>query len=77
MMGGCVNDVIHDFQLIEEEASQLGLRMKTEIICDDMCTCDAELSMAPELQVAHCSELSILGSPIGEKELLSLQTLKS
>ena len=30
-VGECVNDVIHDFQLIEE-AGQLGLKLKTKII---------------------------------------------
>ena len=37
-IGGCVEDVIHDLQLVEEEAGRAGLqlnRRKTELICDD------------------------------------------
>ena len=52
-IGGQVEDIIHDLQLVEEEASHIGLRLnraKTELVCDDACTRNAVLSVASELR---------------------------
>ena len=54
IIGGCAEDVIHNLQLLEDEADLVGLKLnyaKTGLICDDVCARDAALSVAPELQV--------------------------
>ena len=70
-LGGSVEDVLSDFRLVEEVAAELGLslnRSKTELICDDLASCEAFLSEVPGLQVVSCSEASLLGSPVGSVE---------
>ena len=48
-MGQCkwpVQVVLHDFKLVEEEATSLGLQLnwsKSEIVCDDVQVCEAML----------------------------------
>ena len=72
-IGGCVEDVIHDLQLVEEEAGRAGLqlnRRKTELICDDPSACDAVLSAVSELQVINCGHTTLLGTPIGSVGLI-------
>ena len=57
-IGGCVEDVINDIPLVEEEAGRAGLqlnRRKTELIYDDPSACDAVLSAVSELQVITCT----------------------
>ena len=72
-IGGCVEDVIHDLQLVEEEAGRAGLqlnRRKTELICDDSNACEAVLSAVSELQVITCGQATLLGTPIGSVGLI-------
>ena len=70
-LDGSVEDVLSDFRLVEEVAAELGLSLnqsKTELICDDLASCEAFLYEVPDLQVVSCSEASLLGSPIGSVE---------
>ena len=49
-IGASVEDVLHDFRVVEEVAADLGLslnRKKTELICDVETTCEAFLSKVP------------------------------
>ena len=72
-IGGQVGDIIHDLQLVEEEASHIGLRLnraKTELVCDDACTRNAVLSVASELQVTNTGQATLLGTPIGSLGLI-------
>ena len=72
-IGGCVEDVIHDLQLVEEGAGRAGLqlnRRKTELICDDPSACDAVLCAVSELQVITCGQATLLGTPIGSVGLI-------
>ena len=53
-IGGSVEDVIHDLQLVEDEAGLAGLKLnhaKSELICDDVCAHDAVMSVFSGLQV--------------------------
>ena len=66
--GGLVEDVLHDFQVVEEVASDFGLslnRKKTERICDEETTCEAFLSKVSGIQVvaytANDRTLPIIG----------------
>ena len=72
-IGGQVEDVIHDLQLVEEEASHIGLRLnraKTELICDDACTRNTVRSVTLELQVTYSGQATLLGTPIGSLGLI-------
>ena len=67
-LGGCWEDVINDLQLIEEEASSLGLqlnRSKTELICPDHATRSLVLSAFPGVRVVNVEDAELLGSPLG------------
>ena len=72
-IGGSVEDVIHDLQLVEEEAGRAGLqlnRRKTQLICDDPNACEAVLSAVSEFQVITCGQATLLGTPIGSVGLI-------
>ena len=60
-IGGSVEDVLRDFQVVEESAADLGLSLKIELICDDESACEGFLSKMPKLQVVSCSLASLLG----------------
>ena len=53
---------------MEQEATELGLhlnRKKTELVCDDVASCEVFLTSVPGLHVVNCSQATLLGSPIG------------
>ena len=65
-LGGNWKDVISDLNLIEEEASELGLKLnrsKTELICSDNTTRGTFLSSFPGLRVVNIEHAELLGSP--------------
>ena len=67
-IGGCVEDVMHDLQLVEEEPGLVGLLLnhrKTELICDVASTRDTVLSVVSELRVNTCGQATLLGTPVG------------
>ena len=72
-LGGPVQDILHDFKLVEEEEASLGLqlnRSKTEVVCDNVKVCEAMLHVceAPRLRVVNCSMATLLGSPVSSAE---------
>jgi hypothetical protein len=79
-IGGSVEDVIHDLQLVEDEAGLAGLKLnhaKSELICDDVCARDAVMSAFSGLQVIAREQATLLGTPIGSVDLInSILTLK-
>ena len=69
-LGGNLEDVLCDLQLVEREAEELGLqlnRAKSELVCEDSGTRDSMLRAAPGLQVVDMDHAEILGSPVGSK----------
>ena len=67
-LGGRVNSVLEDLQLVECLALELGLqlnRKKTEVIGQAQAV-EEVLLFAPDLQVVPMEEAELLGSPIGE-----------
>ena len=61
--------MISDLNLIEEEATELGLKLnrcKTELICSDNTTRDTVLSSFPGLRVVNIEHAEHLGSPLGD-----------
>ena len=70
-LGGSMEDVLCDLQLVEREAAALSLqlnRAKSELTCDDPGTRDLILRVAPGLQVVDIDHAEILGSPVGSKK---------
>ena len=68
-----IQDILHDFKLVEEEGASLGLqlnRSKTEVVCDNVKVCEAMLHVceAPRLGVVNCSMVPLLGSPVSSAE---------
>ena len=67
-LGGSVESVLQDFQLVEREAAELGLQLncsKSELICCDSSSMDAILSEAPGLHITSCDQAMLLGAPLG------------
>ena len=67
-LGGRVNSVLEDLQLVECLAPELGLQLnhkKTEVIGQAQAV-EEVLFSAPDLQVVPMEEAELLGSPIGE-----------
>ena len=63
-LGGNLEDVLCDLQLVEREAEELGLqlnRAKSELVCEDSGTRDSMLRAAPGLQVVDMDHAEILG----------------
>ena len=72
-IGGSRDDVLADLQLMENEAATLGLKLncsKTELVSSDVGAQNSILSIVSELKVVPCSQVSLLGTPIGSLELL-------
>ena len=70
-LGGSAESVLHDLQLVEREAAELGLQLncsKSELICCDSSSRDAILSEAPGLLITSCDQAMLLGSPLGGLE---------
>ena len=72
-IGGSRDDVLADLQFMENEAATLGLKLncsKTELVSSDVGAQNSILSIVSELKVVPCSQVSLLGTPIGSLELL-------
>ena len=70
-LGGTGETVLHDLQLVEQEAGQLGLNLnhsKSEVITKDCNTTAAMLEVAPDLCPVSTERATLLGSPIGGQE---------
>ena len=67
--GGDLGDVLHDFEVFEQEAAELGLLLnqrKSEVICGDQFTRDTFLASIPEASFIDPADAFLLGSPIGD-----------
>ena len=72
-IGGSRDDVLADLQLMEDEAATLGLKLnrsKTELVSSNVVVQNSILSIVSDLKVVPCSQVSLLGTPIGSLELL-------
>ena len=73
-VGGSMQDVLGDLDLVERMAPDLGLqlnRSKSELICDDQSVSEAMLLEAPGLHLLSRDVADILGSPIGNIDHVS------
>ena len=75
-LGGTLTDVLQDLQLITKEAHSLGLQLKygkSEIISNNTTIIQAMLTAVPGLQVTEPKCTTLLGTPLGQYLLLSVQ----
>ena len=73
-LGGSVESVLRDLQQLEIVAAELGLQLnhqKSELICDDVPTKEAMLLEILGLRSVHCSNATLLGTPIGSEECIN------
>ena len=73
-LGGDREEVLHDFNIFEQEPADLGLRLnqhKSEVICEARDTEKYVLSFIPGASVVASSDACLLGSPIGDIESVS------
>ena len=73
-LGGSLQTVLHDLDLVKEKAAELGLELnlsKSELVCDDESTCEAFLSQAPGIRRVSCGKASLLGTPLGSVDSIS------
>ena len=74
-VGGTLEDVQHDVDLIEREAGELGLVLnhkKSEIITNDPSSRSSILAQMPDALVVEPQSATLLGSPLGNVESISL-----
>ena len=73
-IGGSLESLASDLQIIEEKGLELGLRLnitKSELICKDESAahCQILLSEFPRLQVTPSDNAVLLGSPLGDASM--------
>ena len=74
-VGGTLEDVQHDVAFIEREAGELGLVLnhkKSEIITNDPSSRSSVLSQMPDALVVEPQSATLLGSPLGNVESISI-----
>ena len=74
ILGGPVEAILQDLQQLELDAAELGLQLnhgKSELICDEGSTRETVLQKVPGLRQVGCSQVTLLGSPIGSEEAIS------
>ena len=74
-LGGPMEDVLHDLNIVEREGAELGLHLnyrKSEVIGVDKDTRDAILSFLPGARVVDPLRATLLGSPIGDVSSISI-----
>ena len=72
-IGGSAEDIDCDLRIVEYEAGLAGLELnhaKTELICDDVVTCNAVLSTFSEFKQICCDRAKLLGTRIGSVGLI-------
>ena len=70
-IGGCLDDVLNDLKLIEEESKDLGLHLnmnKSELISHYEDSLQTPLSNYPGLQLYSPNAATLLGSPLGDTD---------
>ena len=80
-LGGQLNDVLSDLEVVVRQAEELGLRLnreKCELIGVDDDTLKKSLSMAPGLRIVDPEFATLLDSPIGDvkgiEEVIEIKT---
>ena len=66
-LGGNLEEILCDLQLIEKEAADLGLhlnRNKSELICEDLTTRDQILRAAPGLHTTDMDQAETMGASV-------------
>ena len=73
-LGGKVEDVLHDLDLVEREGAELGLilnHQKSEIISSDNAARGSVLCAIPGARVIDPEKATLLGSPVGDIDCIS------
>ena len=73
-LGGDVEMLQHDLELVEQEGAELGLRLnhlKSEVVCSIPDIRNSILSFLPGASVVDPSSATLLGSPIGDVHSIS------
>ena len=73
-LGGKVEDVLHDLDLVELEGAELGLilnHQKSEIISSDNAARGSVLCAIPGARVIDPEKATLLGSPVGDIDCIS------
>ena len=73
-LGGSEDDILHDLEVINNAADELGLMLnmqKCELITCSSTIRDSILSVSPQLQVTMPDSVSLLGSPLGDIDCIS------
>ncbi len=73
-LGGTVDDLKHDLDLVDREGAEIGLwlnREKSEIVCADCDTSNAILPSLQGAQVVYPAKATLLGSSIGDLSSVS------
>ena len=73
-LGGSEDDILHDLEVINDAADELGLMLnmqKCELITCSSTIRDSILSVSPQLQVTMPDSVSLLGSPLGDIDCIS------
>ena len=73
-LGGNVDNLTHDLEVVEREGAEIGLRLnmeKSEIICANPNTTDSILSSLRGAQVVEPTKATLLGSSIGDVHSIS------
>ena len=73
-LGGSEDDILHDLEVINNAADELGLMLnmqKCELITCSSTIRDSILSVSPQLQVTMPNSVSLLGSPLGDIDCIS------
>ena len=64
-IGGSAEDIIRDLRIVGYEAGFKLNHAKTELVCDDVDTCNAVLSAFSEFKQICRNRATLLGTPIG------------
>ena len=73
-MGGKVEDVLHDLEVIKRDGEELGLILngkKSEIISGCVVSSNNILSCLPDAHIVPPAKATLLGSPIGDVNSIS------
>ena len=73
-LGGNVDDLMHDLNVVEREGAEIGLRLnreKSEIVCAHPDTVNSILPSLQGAQVVEPAMASLLGSSIGDVSSVS------
>ena len=73
-LGGSVENLRHDLEVVEREGARMGLQLsreESEIIYDDPDTVSSILQFLPGTQIVDPAKATLLGSPVGDVSSIS------